>query len=138
MPDRGRLSILYLIPAVCFLIYDVFIVSQIIQLLVPVYIILWPIILLLYPLYIPVQPVLSSRRDQKLKLFNDFERQRVVDCTLLWMLLVVGYSIGFENILVWGIRIVCGYVKWEMVKRGPVIGWLLLVHIRGLYGRRRM
>jgi hypothetical protein len=123
---------------VCVLMYDGFILSQIILLLAPVYIILWPVVLLLYPLYIPVQPALSSRRDRKLKLFNDFERQRVVDCTLLWILLAVGYLIGFENILVWGIRIVWGYVKWEMVKRGMVIGWLLLVHIRGLYGMRRM
>jgi hypothetical protein len=123
---------------VCVLMYDGFILSQIILLLAPVYIILWPVVLLLYPLYIPVQPALSSRRDRKLKLFNDFERQRVVDCTLLWILLAVGYLIGFENILVWGIRIVWGYVKWEMVKRGMVIGWLLLVHIRRLYGMRRM
>jgi hypothetical protein len=90
----------------CFLIYDVFILSQIIQLLAPVYIILWSIVLLLCPLYIPVQPALSSCRDLKLKLSNNFERQRVVDCTLLWILLAVGYSIGFENLLVWAMRIV--------------------------------
>jgi hypothetical protein len=138
MLNRRQRSMLLAFLVVCVLMYDGFILSQIILLLAPVYIILWPVVLLLYPLYIPVQPALSSRRDRKLKLFNDFERQRVVDCTLLWILLAVGYLIGFENILVWGIRIVWGYVKWEMVKRGMVIGWLLLVHIRRLYGMRRM
>jgi hypothetical protein len=138
MLNRRQRSMLLAFLVVCVLMYDGFILSQIILLLAPVYIILWPVVLLLYPLYIPVQPALSSRRDRKLKLFNDFERQRVVDCTLLWILLAVGYLIGFENILVWGIRIVWGYVKWDMVKRGMVIGWLLLVHIRRLYGMRRM
>jgi hypothetical protein len=138
MLNRRQRSMLRTFLVACVLMYDGFILSQIIQLLAPVYIMLWPVILLLCPLYIPVQPALSSRRDRKLKLFNDFERQRVVDCTLLWILLAAGYSIGFENLLVWGIRIIWGYLKWEVARRGVVIGWFLLAHIRGLYGMRRM
>jgi hypothetical protein len=138
MPDQRLFSTLRSFLAVCLLIYAAFIISQIFLLLCPVYIMLWPLILLLRPLFIPIRPILSSRRDRKLKLFNDFERQRVVDGTLLWILLTVGYWISFGRLLGWVIEIVWGYVKWEVARRGLVISWASLIHIRRFYGMRRM